>query len=107
MNIPEYSFYSTITSASKNSDTLINTKIGTPNKTKTKIRFDSDSNSNKSLCNNMRRTTTTRITKIQYYTINDTIESDSTTSKSISTTKSKTAILHINQVPTTIVHLPL
>ena len=60
MSIPEYSSYSTISSSSKNSDTLINTKIGTPNKFKTKLRFDSDSDStsNKSLCNNMRRTTT-------------------------------------------------
>ena len=89
MSIPEYSFYSTITSSSKNSDTLINTKIGTPNKFKTKIRFDSDSTSNKSLCNNMRRKTTTKTTKIQYYTINDTTESDSTTSKLISTKNSK------------------
>ena len=89
MNIPEYSSYSTITSSSKNSDTLINTKIGTPSKIKTKIRFDSDSTSNKSLCNNMRRTTTTKPTKIQYYTINDTTESDSTTSKSISTNNTK------------------
>ena len=37
----------------------------------------------------MRRTTTTKITKIQYYTINDTTESDSTASKSISTKNSK------------------
>ena len=89
MSIPEYSSYSTITSSSINSDTFINAKIGTPNKTKPKIWFDSDPTSNKLLCNNMRRRTTTKTTKIQYYTINDTTESDSTTSNSISTKKSK------------------
>ena len=89
MSIPKYSAYSTITSSSKNSDTIINTKMGTLNKIKTKIRFDSDSTSNKSLCNNMRRATTTKPIKIQYYTINDTTELDSTTSNLISTKKSK------------------
>ena len=43
MSIPEYSFHSTITSSSKNSSTLINTKIGKTNKNKTNNRFDSDS----------------------------------------------------------------
>ena len=37
MSIPEYSSYSTISSSSKKSDTLINTKIGIPNKTKKKL----------------------------------------------------------------------
>ena len=77
MSIPEYSSHSTITSSSKNLYTIINTKISTSNKTKTKNRFDSDSTSKKSLCNNMQRTTTTKITKIQYYTINDTTASKS------------------------------
>ena len=43
MSIPEYFSYSTITSLSKNSSTLINTKIGKTNKNKTNNRFDSDS----------------------------------------------------------------
>ena len=89
MSIPEYFSYSTITSLSKNSSTLINTKIGKTNKNKTNNRFDSDSTSKKSLLNNMRRTPTSKITKIQYYTINGTTESDSTASKSISTKNSK------------------
>ena len=50
---------------------------------KTKNRLDSDSTSKKSLLNNMWRTTTSKITKIQYYTINGTTESNSTASKSI------------------------
>ena len=107
MNIPEYSSYSTITSSSKNSDSLINTKIGTSNKIKTKIMFDSNSTSNKSLCNNMRRTITTKPTKIQYDTINDTIESDSTISNSISTKKSKNSNILYQPSTNAIVHLLL
>ena len=83
MSIPEYLSYSTITSSSKKSSTLINNKIGKTNKNKTKNRFDSDCTSKKSLLNNMRRTPTSKITKIQYYTINGTTESNSTVSKSI------------------------
>ena len=60
MNIPEYSSYSTITSSSDNTFTIINTKNGTNNKYKLNNRFNSDSDSKNSKSNNMRRTKTSK-----------------------------------------------
>ena len=80
MSIPEYYSYSTITSSSKNTYTIVNTKKGTNNKYKLNNRFHSDSDYENSKSNNMRRTKASKKSIIQYYTINDTTDSDSITS---------------------------
>ena len=89
MRIPEYSSQSTISSSSQNSPTLLYTKITTANKYKNNHRFDSDSSSKNSIPNNMRRTKTLKINRRQYYTLNDTTDSDNSTYRSTSTKKSK------------------
>ena len=89
MRIPKYSSQSTISSSSQNSPTLLYTKINTENKYKNNHRFDSDSSSKNSIPNNMRRTKTLKIHRRQYYTLNDTTDSDNSTYRSTSTKKSK------------------
>ena len=88
MSIPEYSSHSTITSSSKKSFTLFSTNINTANKNKTNNRFDSDSSIKNPIPNNMWQIKTSKINNTQYYTLNDTTDSDSITSKSISTKNS-------------------
>ena len=60
MSIPEYSSYSTITSPSDNTDTIINIKNGTNKTFKLNNRFNSDSGSENPQSNNMRRTKTSK-----------------------------------------------
>ena len=105
MSIPEYSSYSTVTSSSNSNYTIVNTKNGRNKNFNNCFQSDSASYTERSQFNNMRRNKTTKKPTIQYYTINDTTDSDSIPSISENSNNyKKKAICLISQVPTTILH---
>ena len=99
MSIPEYSSYSTVTSSSNSNYTIVNTKNGRNKNFNNCFQSDSASYTETSQFNNMRRNKTPKKPTIQYYTINDTTDSDSITSISENSNNYKNS--DISYIPST------
>ena len=80
MSIPDYLSYSTVTSSSNSNYTIVNTKNGRNENFNNYFQSDSAPYTETSQFNNMRRYKTSKKTTIQYYTLNDTTDSNSITS---------------------------